>query len=255
MTLWSGSKSNVLWWVLSVAACLVILWTAFLSGPGKVLSQNTTKDPNLRRLFIAASQGKAEALGTLLRTSGFDVNVVDGRGNTLLRVALNTARGLEIPTLYGTVVTLLSHGANPNLANNDGWTGMHAAAFIDNEAVMSALIQSGGDPLINSNGLSTPYEISLSRGNLGVVAAIERAVTYRPTDIEELKELGKFSRTLREGFARANTVEERKAAARAAIGTYFDDEAEAESFYQENLRRIQSEGTGFLGDCDSCEEE
>ena len=258
MNFW-GSNNNGFWLALSVAACLVILWAAFFSGPGKVLSQNpsnTTTDPNLRRLFLTAGLGTAEDVDTLLRNSGFDINVRNAHGDTLLGHALTMSRAKENPTLYGTVVMLLSHGANPNQANNSGWTAMHAAAYLDNEAVMTALIQAGGDPLIDSDGRSTPYEIALTQGNLGVVAAVERSVTYRPPDIEELKEVGTFSRTLRAGLARATTVDERKSAIRAAAAALFkDDEAQAESLYQEVLDRVQSEGTGFLGDCDSCEGE
>jgi len=217
------------------------------------MSQDAQRmDPQLRRLFIAATVGNTEKLDTLLRTSGFDINVVNKRGNSLLRVALLAARARGIPTLYSTVTTLRLHGANPNLANNRGWTVMHAPASIDNEAVMEALIQAGGDPLISSNGFTTPYEMALERGNLGTAAAIERTFTYRPNDIEELKELGKFSRTLRTGLSKASTVAERKAALRAAFGAYISDPEEAEQLYQKSLSRIQASGKGFFGDCDSC---
>ncbi len=250
-----GSKNNGFWLALSVAACLVILWAAFFSGPGKVLSQNpsnTTTDPNLRRLFIAASLGKTEALGDLLTAGSHDVDVRGHRGKTLLGAALNAARAKEPPTLYGTVVLLLSRGANPNLADNDGWTAMHKAAFLDNEAVMAALIQAGGDPLINVNEKSTPYEIALLHGNSGAVGAIEGTTTYRHPEVEELKEAGTFARNLRAGFSSARTVEERKAALRAALTSYLEDEGEVERVYQEVLGRSTSD---FLGDCDSCEGE
>ena len=255
MTFGKRSKSDVVWWALGLTACMFVLWTAFRSETGAVLmSQDAQRtDPQLRRLFIAATVGNAEKLDTLLRISEFDTSVVNKRGDSLLRVALLAARARENPTLYSTVTTLLLHGANPNLANNRGRTVMHAAAAIDNEAVMTALIQAGGDPLISSNDFSTPYEMAVRWGNLGTVAAIEKTFTYRPDNIEELKELGRFSRTLRNGLNKASTVAERRAALRAAFGAYISDPAEAEKLYQKSLSRIQDLGTGFLGDCDSCE--
>lgn len=253
MTFWSSSKSRVVWWALSVVSCLVIAWTVFLPGPGSVLSQNASNDPKLRGLFFAAFVAHPEKLGERLDTSGYDVNVVDRRGDTLLIRALRAARARMQPTLYGTVALLLQRGADPHIANTRGRTAMHAAAMIDHEAVMTALIQAGGDPLINSSSLSTPYEIALTQGNWGTVAAIERAVAYRPADLEELKERGRVFRTLRKGLAEAKTVEERKAAMRAAYGVIFSDRSEAEEAYQKTLKQIQASGTGFLGDCDSCE--
>ena len=256
MRFWkSGNrKTTALWWFLGVVSCLFIVWGT-LGHSGRILSQDdssttTHADQKVVRLFLAASHGQARKVGELLRA--VDVDTLNTRGNGVLYETLNYAQHIEVPGLYGVVTTLLQHGANPNLANRAQKTPMHAAALVDKEAIMEALILAGGNPLARNGEHSTPYEMALQRGNLGVVAAIERTVTYRPTDIEDLREMGEFSRSMRANFFSARTVAERKAALRSAVAAFGDD---ADFVHQKVLEAIEASGSGFLGDCPSCENE
>jgi Ankyrin repeats (3 copies)/Ankyrin repeats (many copies) len=67
---------------------------------------------------------------------------------------------------------LVAAGENPNVADVDGETAVHAAARSGNAAVVSALLESGGDP--NRPGLYgvTPLQLAVVGGRVEVVAML-----------------------------------------------------------------------------------
>lgn len=166
---------------LSLLICLlvacVIVWGVLPPNTGADEPEETTLT---EELFLTTISADVEELEMLLR-EGADPNAVDEDGFSLLRSVLLLARRDPIDTLNSYVKTLLQYGANPNLADADGWTAMHAAAQIDNKSVMEALLESGGDPHLNT-GIPSPYELALMSGNRSTVSAIERTTTRRPGD-------------------------------------------------------------------------
>ena len=173
----------------------------------------------VNELFEVISGGDVKQLEQLLE-DGADPNTSGPQGLTALSWAIVGSK--SIPTAYVQVGKLLAVGANPNLANNHGATPLHIAALKGDGAIMSALLQAGGDPLIKTarlfapNEFSSPYEWALQTNNEGVIAAIEAVTDHRPENMMELKARGTFFKKIQKGFDKETTAEKR-AAFRAAI--------------------------------------
>lgn len=201
-------------------------------------------------LFLTTSTADVKQLEILLQ-GGMDPNTLSEDGITALHTVLLVARMGPIPTLNSYVKTLLQYGANPNLVDEDGWTAMHAAAHIDNETVMEALLDAGGDPLLNT-GIPSPYDLALMAGSRATVMAIEKITTHRPDDYEEMVNLGFFSRSL-DRLRDARNAEERDEVIRSAVKMLTTDPERAEQLYQRTLRMVESHAHDM--DCGSCENE
>ncbi len=90
-----------------------------------------------RPLHVAADTGNAEMV-TLLASWGAALNATDSQGDTALLAAIRRQK-------EGTAKTLLKLGADPNLADVNGWSPLHWAAFQGFDAVVPALVQAGAN--------------------------------------------------------------------------------------------------------------
>ena len=140
-----------------------------------------TTEPNtddfMQLLDVLNSGGDAAQLREVLQ-SGADPNATNSDGEPILSVLL-AKRGIT-STAYGLAMVLLDHGANPNQIGEGGWTPMHWAARLGDEAIMTALLKVGGNATSSEQaGVPTPLEIAVIRPHRGVISAIKQFTSYR----------------------------------------------------------------------------
>jgi ankyrin repeat protein len=87
-------------------------------------------------------------------------------GNTLLNLAVSLAAKFERPHAQTLIQTLLDAGADPNAANDRGWTPLHQAAYSNQHDLASLLLAHGADPEAEAHGSGgTPLIIALFWGH------------------------------------------------------------------------------------------
>lgn len=95
-------------------------------------------------LFIAARDGRAEA-AKLLIFRGADLNFQTDRGASALLMALTQPQPSEKERL-SLLEYMLKRGANPNLADANGFSPLYYAAAFKNEAAVRLLLEYGAEP-------------------------------------------------------------------------------------------------------------
>lgn len=143
-----------------------------------------------------------------LLKEGHDPNQTKDEGWTPLHAAINSA---EVSSnTFGIVQALLNHGANPNQPDDYGHSPMHVAAGIDNEAIMTIMLQAGGDPNHSDPRFPTPYESALSMGHSKTLSAIDRHTMLRPENYHAQRAMGLVMKALRETSRPDISEEERR---------------------------------------------
>jgi ankyrin repeat protein len=117
--------------------------------------------------FRAMEAGDAATLASLLRSHPRLAHELGTNGNSLLNLAVSLAarphRNLAGMAL---VDALLAAGADVNVANDRGWTPLHAAAYANQHAMIAALIQRGAELDLEAHGAGgTPLIIALFWGH------------------------------------------------------------------------------------------
>ena len=67
-------------------------------------------------------------------------------------------------------LVLISAGADPNVVEKFGFTPLHLAAYLGHAAMVSFLVDNGGDVRRENNQGSTPLHLACKSGNKDVVA-------------------------------------------------------------------------------------
>ena len=129
------------------------------------------------KLTTAIIFNDSQTLKDLLQ-SGADPNSLNDASFLPLQIVLFRAK--HSPIAYSMVKLLLDYGANPNLPDPNGLSPMHIAAQQGTEAIMTALLDAGGDPSLPIND-QTPYILALNRANTGALAAIKKAFPHLKT--------------------------------------------------------------------------
>ena len=106
-------------------------------------------------LHLAAFFGQEEAAKILLER-GAEVHLV-ARNASIHATPLHSAAAGSHPAI---VKLLLEHGADPNAAQDGGFTPLHSAAQSDHRESAEALLEAGADPsLVNDEG-KTPADLA-----------------------------------------------------------------------------------------------
>ena len=86
-----------------------------------------------------------------------NINATNEHGNTeLLRACIADTRGNHTDT----IIKLLRQGADPNIADREGYTPLHYAVMKGNLAVVNVLLQKGANRDAISISGSTPRNLS-----------------------------------------------------------------------------------------------
>ena len=106
-------------------------------------------------LHLAAFFGQEEA-AELLVARGAEVNVV-ARNPTIVVTPLHSAAA---GSHAGIVKLLLEHGADPNAAQDGGFTPLHSAAGNDDRDSAEALLEAGADPSLANDEGKLPADLA-----------------------------------------------------------------------------------------------
>ncbi len=168
--------------------------------------------------FLAAFQAlqakDVAALNALLRRHPRLVHQVGTNGNSLLNLAVSlAARSDGDPAGLSLVGGLLAAGAGANVANDRGWTSVHAAAYFNHCAIAELLIQRGAELDLEAHGSGgTPLVAALFWGHREVADLLGRHSTA-PGNLRTAAGLGDLD-LVEQCFDRSGELASRAYAAR-----------------------------------------
>ena len=123
-------------------------------------------DESVRALAMAAAKGRVRTVEELVN-SGVDVNSSGTQGATPLFWAMSNYNGFK---------KLLELGADPNVIYGDGGTVMHWAVLVEDNRILEAALEHGGNPNLVAKGSmfeDTPIFQALSQGKEKVEILLE----------------------------------------------------------------------------------
>jgi len=65
------------------------------------------------------------------------------------------------------------NGADVNLANNEGISPLHQAAFSGNDLVVDFLLKAKADPKVKNNEGATPYDFAVAKKNMNIAQMLK----------------------------------------------------------------------------------
>lgn len=158
-------------------------------------------------IFEAASRGKNSQIARLLAHNPFLVNTYAEDGYQPLGLAcffdhyetaeylIKAGASINCPSRNSIkaapiqsaataghvkiVILLLSHGADPNLRDQDGCTPLHAAAQNGDTEMIRSLLFNGADLTISNKNKKMPIDLASETGHTEVVAVLKEGITRR----------------------------------------------------------------------------
>lgn len=147
---------------------IVVITNAVMNGEQEMVVELINKDQNLVHsytedgwtlLHLAAYFGHKEIANLLLENgANLHVKAKNQNENTPLQAAIANKK-IELATF------LIKQGSDVNAVQSGGWTGLHEAALLGDEKIVTLLIQNGADKSIKKNDGKTAYDIALEKGH------------------------------------------------------------------------------------------
>ena len=140
--------------------------------------------------FALLSRGDAASLASLLSERPELAHARGTNGNTLLNLATSLAPKWNAATGLAILETLLDAEADPNDANDRGWTPLHQAGYSNQPQIAARLIASGASPEAEAHGAGgTPLIVALFWGHVEVAEVLGRH-SLAPTNLRVAAGLG-----------------------------------------------------------------
>ncbi|MBL8214487.1 MAG: ankyrin repeat domain-containing protein [Bryobacterales bacterium] len=137
--------------------------------------------------FDALQAGDLHVLKALLESQPQLLRASDPKGNTLLNLAVSTAGTAAMELL-------LAAGADPNDANQHGWTPLHQAAYSNQPQAASLLLEAGAALHAEARGSGgTPLIVGLFWGHRDTAALLARHGVM-PNNLRAAAGLGDLAR-------------------------------------------------------------
>ncbi|MBE7103781.1 ankyrin repeat domain-containing protein [Bacillus cereus] len=141
---------------------------AVISGDKEKVAEFIKIDPSVANeisedgwtpLHLAAYFGQKEIASFLLE-HGADIHIraENDNENTPLQAAIANEQS-EL------VAFLIEKGSDVNAVQSGGWTGLHEAALLGNEEIITLLLENGAHKANKKNDGKTAYDIALEKGH------------------------------------------------------------------------------------------
>ena len=122
----------------------------------------------LTALELAIDKDDGSMVKAIAKTDGWDANVQNGDGATLLHTAALAGKEKAIKAL-------VASGADVEMTDADGATALHAAAFSGVSAVVKALLAAGADASAEDHEGEKPTDIADAEGHKEIVRMLKEA--------------------------------------------------------------------------------
>ena len=163
-----GAELNI--FEAAAAGQLSRLETLEKSAPGAI---HTFSHDGFTPLHLTAFFGQPEAVKFLL-ARGADVNATSKNASALRPIHSAVAHRGDGGVALGIAQMLVASGADINVAQQGGWTPLHAAAFHGHTAMVEFLLAHGADVGLKADNAKTALAMATEKGHNDAAALLRK---------------------------------------------------------------------------------